>query len=329
METGAIRRAFWLGAGAVCCLGVAGLGAIAGLLGSRWFLLVTLVALGGSVACWWAAMRPARELAKAEAPVPPGRYDEVTRAQRGIAAAFEIERRRIERDLHDGAQQYLVAASMDVGEASLLLDGGPNGVTDADLASARERMNSAQDRAELALRALRQTVAGIHPKVLSDLGLEPAVRDLVELSPLDVTLHVPHPLPTVPEGVTAAGYFMVAEALTNAAKYAPGARATVLLASSDTLTLAVSDDGPGGAHLRPDGGLAGIAERLGAFGGRLEVVSPPGGPTTVTGRIPLLLNRGEFGVSGDVPQIASELTTQGAGAQDRTDLGRPEGEIDR
>ncbi len=228
----------------------------------------------------------------------PGAVAELTDSRREIVAAFEIERRRIERDLHDGAQQYLVMASMDVGEADLLLDTAVvDGAAAPDtMREVRRLLAKAQNDADEALRALRHTVAGIHPKVLSDLGLEAAVRNLAAESPLEVTLRVPHPLPALPEGVIAAGYFLVAEALTNAAKYAPGSRVSVLIAADEDLLLSVVDDGPGGAVVHPDHGLAGMKERLAAFGGTFTVLSPPGGPTSVSGRIPLLLRRGEFGV---------------------------------
>ncbi len=227
----------------------------------------------------------------------------LTESRREIVAAFEIERRRIERDLHDGAQQYLVMASMDVGEADLLLDSAimDGMVVPEKMRQVRCLLSKAQNDADEALRALRHTVAGIHPKVLSDLGLEAAVRNLAAECPLEVTVKVPHPLPPIPEGVIAAGYFLVAEALTNAAKYAPEARVSVLLAADDDLLLSVVDDGPGGAVVHPDHGLAGMRERLAAFGGTFTVMSPPGGPTSVSGRIPLLLRRGEFGVVVDSP----------------------------
>lgn len=229
----------------------------------------------------------------------PSTVSELTESRREIVAAFEIERRRIERDLHDGAQQYLVTASMDVGEADLTLDSAVmDGTVDPEkMREVRRLLAKAQDDAEAALRALRHTVAGIHPKVLSDLGLESAVRDLAAASPLEVTVRCPHGLPAMTEGVIAAGYFMVSEALTNTAKHAPGARVSILLAADADLHISVIDDGPGGAVVLPDHGLAGMRERLAAFGGTFTVSSPPGGPTTVIAQIPLLLRRGEFGVS--------------------------------
>ena len=244
--------------------------------------------------------RSAREISHLYGPLDPITLSQLTESRREIVAAFEIERRRIERDLHDGAQQYLVTASMDVGEADLVLDSACQGETvDRDLVrEARRLLGKAQDDAEAALRALRHTVAGIHPKVLSDMGLESAVRDIAASSSIAVTVRCPNPLPEMTEGVIAAGYFMVSEAITNAAKHAPGADVSVLLAADADLRITVIDAGPGGAEIHPDHGLAGMRERMAAFGGSLTVTSPVGGPTTVAARIPLLLRLGEFGVGG-------------------------------
>lgn len=273
-------------------------------------------------------------------------------SRRAIVQAFEIERRRIERDLHDGAQQHLVAANMAVGEAQMILDlliqqyqDSQNTATDfpatsistasltsdttpaisaaaqtravspaftstsptcankanSDLLSAladlRTVLARAQNSGEEGLRALRATVNNIHPNVLSNIGLEAAVRALVETNALQAKIVVPHPLPTMPEGVAAAAYFFTAEALTNVAKYAPSAQATILLAADNDLHISIVDNGPGGAVIVPGHGLSGLQERLRAFGGKLHCDSPPGGPTTVAASIPLLLNQGESGVT--------------------------------
>ncbi|WP_250506142.1 sensor histidine kinase [Bowdeniella massiliensis] len=246
-------------------------------------LLVIVVALILSAALW------PRRVTEAPPDVAdyPDMLAELTRSRREIVSAFEIERRRIERDLHDGAQQYIVAASMKLGEASL--DVAPD-------SPAGQLLGAAQDDIDRALRALRQTVHGIHPKVLTDLGLEASVRDLAARVP-GVQVRCPHPLPALPQGVVAAGYFFVSEALTNAAKYAPGSAVTVLLACDDTLRISVTDDGPGGAVIRPGHGLSGMRERLAAFGGTLELSSPAGGPTQLIAAMPLLLNRGESAVA--------------------------------
>lgn len=208
---------------------------------------------------------------------------ELRRSRREIVGAFEIERRRIERDLHDGAQQYLVAATMKMGEAALEVD--------PDSAAGR-LLAAAQDDAGLAMKALRHTVHGIHPQVLTDMGLEEAVRDLARRF-TDVDVRCPHPLPSLPTGVTASGYFFVSEALTNAVKY--GGPAVVLLTADESLHITVTDRGPGGAVIRPGHGLSGMRERLAAFGGTVHLSSPTGGPTEVRATMPLLLNVGESG----------------------------------
>ncbi|WP_124055384.1 sensor histidine kinase [Arcanobacterium ihumii] len=221
--------------------------------------------------------------------------EELSRSRREIVDAFEIERRRIERDLHDGAQQYIVASGMAIGEAQLVLDSTTNLPPElADLPGILER---AKNSSQLGLKALRATVNGIHPKILSDRGLEAAVRDVAERTPVPVNVVVPHPLPRLPEGVIAAAYFLVTEALTNVAKHEPEAEASVLLTVSDSLRISVVDTGRGGAKIVEGGGLAGLRERLAAFGGTLEVSSPSEGPTTVSASLPLLLFRGESGIN--------------------------------
>lgn len=214
-----------------------------------------------------------------------------------IVEAFEIERRRIERDLHDGSQQHIVSSSLKVGEAELVLAG--EGDESGTHRLVIDLLHSAQSASEAALAALRATVAGIHPTVLVDLGLEAAVRDVATRSPLEVTVRVPHPLPRIPQGVAAAAYFLISEALTNVAKHAPDAGVSVLLSAGDELHVSVVDDGPGGAHVTPGHGLAGMAERLAAFGGELRVASPAGGPTSLIAHAPLLLSDGESGIAAE------------------------------
>lgn len=215
--------------------------------------------------------------------------DALTASRRAIVEAYEIERRRIQRDLHDGTQQYLVAATITLGEAQL----SPALQADADLAAL---VLDAKKAVQQGLEALRVTVRGVHPQALSELGLEAAVREIAVDSPLDVRVRCPNPLPVMPQGVVAAAYFFTAEALTNAAKYAPGSEVTVLLAADAALTVSVVDTGPGGAMVLDGRGLAGMRERLAAFGGSLEIRSPSGGPTQLIAQIPLLLHRGEPGI---------------------------------
>lgn len=207
---------------------------------------------------------------------------ELTKSRRAIADAYEVERSRIERDLHDGTQQYLVAASIKLGEA--LLD-APADVT--------ELINAAQQDLNKGLEALRKTVHGIHPQVLAERGLVAAVKDMAAGYGPHVLVSAPHPLPQLSPSVLAAGYFFCAEALTNAAKHAPGAEVSVLLIADQHLHITVVDQGPGGVRLKPGAGLAGMRDRLDAFGGWLEITSPEGGPTSLSARIPLLLDRGQ------------------------------------
>ena len=224
---------------------------------------------------------------------------QLTQSRRTIVEAFDIDRDRIQRDLHDGAQQYLVAASMKVGEALLALEGLRAEADSPRLATVARLLAEAQDDTDGALRALRETVAGVHSRTLAERGLEAAVRELGErLSTPEaaIEVRVPYPLPPLPGGVLSAAWFFASEALTNAMKHAPGAHVSVVVAADTTLHVSVVDDGPGGAHLAPGHGLAGLRERLATFGGELNLSSPPGGPTTVAARIPLLLRAGEPGI---------------------------------
>lgn len=217
------------------------------------------------------------------------RIAELTVSRRAIADAYEIERHRIENDLHDGAQQYFVAAAMKLGEAELIaMDSGNKELRDT-LAATREHVQEG-------LSALRRTVHGIHPQVLTDRGLVAAVEEVAETYGSHVSVYCPYPLPTLSPSVLASAYFFCAEALTNAAKYAPDAKVSVLITVDHYLTISVVDQGTGGAQIRAGHGLAGMRDRLSAFDGTLAITSPNGGPTQVVASIPLLLNRGESGV---------------------------------
>ena len=204
--------------------------------------------------------------------------------------AYEVERRRIERDLHDGTQQYLVAAAMKLGEARL----SPAVASDS---GAAQLLAEAQDALARGLDALRATVRGIHPQVLVEQGLVAALTDVAQASAAPVRIVAPNALPALPEGVLAAAYFFACEAIANATKHAPGASITVLLATDSHLRVSVVDTGSGGVRLLAGHGLSGMRERLAAFGADLTISSPHGGPTQVAASIPLLLNRGEPGVA--------------------------------
>ncbi|MFT4216300.1 MAG: histidine kinase [Micropruina sp.] len=204
--------------------------------------------------------------------------DQLTSSRRELVDVFAAERRRIERDLHDGAQQHLVLLSMQLGEAEYALDTGrPEAVRDA-LAAAHSSM-------EAAMTSLRDTVRGIHPQILTDRGLADAVRELSERQPVPVTVTITgHQQP--PEQLALAAYYLVSEAFTNAVKHAQASTMSVRVALTDQLQIEVYDDGRGGAVVRPGHGLSGMIERVQTFGGGCWVSSPPGGPTIIRASFP-------------------------------------------
>ncbi|WP_210494458.1 sensor histidine kinase [Patulibacter sp. SYSU D01012] len=201
---------------------------------------------------------------------------EETRA--GVVEASSAELRRIERDLHDGAQARMVAVAMELGMAEERLARDPE--------AAREMLRGARDETRRALAEMRDLVRGIAPSVLADRGLEAAIGSIAARAPVAVELDVAL-AERPPSSVETAAYFVVAEALTNAGKHAAGTRVTVRVRrEDDVLAVRVTDDGPGGARLAPGGGLAGLRDRVAALDGTLDLTSPDGGPTTVEARIP-------------------------------------------
>jgi signal transduction histidine kinase len=189
----------------------------------------------------------------------------------------DSELRRIERDLHDGAQARLVALGMSLGMAEQKLDEDPE--------RAGQLLAEARAGAEEALRELRDLARGIHPPVLADRGLEAALRALANSTPMHVTLSVDVPQrPT--SAVESAAYFVAAESLANAAKHARSDWLDIRIARiGNKLEVEIRDDGVGGAD--PAGsGLSGLRQRIEALDGRLQVSSPPGGPTTIYAELP-------------------------------------------
>jgi signal transduction histidine kinase len=211
------------------------------------------------------------------------RVESLARSRADLVDAADAERRRIERDLHDGAQQRMVSLAMNLGMARERLDGESEPV--------RLALAAAHDEAVLALTELRQFIRGLHPAVLSDRGLVAALSGLAARAPLPVKLHVDVPRPAS-AAVEAVAYFIVSEALANVAKHAQASRAEVAVTrTGSTLLIAVSDDGRGGAASgRSDGvdgtGLRGLAQRAAAVDGTLSIDSPPGGPTVITAELP-------------------------------------------
>ncbi|MFI2641534.1 sensor histidine kinase [Streptomyces sp. NPDC018610] len=204
------------------------------------------------------------------------RVIELTRSRVRLVDAFEAERRRIERDLHDGAQQRIVALTMALGLARLDAPPGP----------LADQLAKAHEEAGRALAELRDLIHGIHPKVLADYGLQAAVADAADRSPVpvDVDLELPGRLP---QSVETAAYFVVCEALANVAKHSGARRAEVSGGHRDgRLHLRVRDDGRGGADASAGTGLTGLADRVSVLDGRLSLSSPPGGPTLLRVEIP-------------------------------------------
>jgi signal transduction histidine kinase len=207
------------------------------------------------------------------------RVDDLRTARQRIIAAADDERRRIERDLHDGAQQRMVAVAVTLGLAEARFATDP--------AAAFELVAQAREEAQAAVKELRELARGIHPAVLSDHGLGPALEALASRAPVPVEVRgVPDR--ALGHEVEACAYFVTAEALTNVAKYAHASSASVeLTIEDDRLRVQVRDDGVGGADLAAGTGLRGLRDRVDALDGELEIESPPGGGTILTVRVPV------------------------------------------
>jgi signal transduction histidine kinase len=206
------------------------------------------------------------------------RVDDLRTARQRIIEAADAERRRIERDLHDGAQQRMVSLAITLGLIESKL--GP----DSDVAPL---VAQAREEAQAAVNELRELARGIHPALLSDHGLGPALEALAARAPVPVEVSgVPEE--PLPPSVEAAVYFVTAETLTNVAKYAEACTASVALGvEGDRLYLEISDDGVGGASDSAGSGLSGLCDRIEALDGELTIDSPPGHGTTVRAQIPL------------------------------------------
>ena len=206
------------------------------------------------------------------------RVDELSARREQLVAVVEAERRRIERDLHDGAQQRLVALAMNLGMAKEKFEKDPS--------AARSLLEEAHADAKQAMVELRNLARGIHPAVLSDRGLDAALSSLAGRAPVPVAVSVSVP-ERPPAAIETTAYFVVAEALTNIAKHSGATRAAVTVARQNGhLKVEVTDDGIGGADVSRGTGLTGRVDRVTAVDGTVRLSSPLGGPTILTVELP-------------------------------------------
>lgn len=235
------------------------------------------------------------------------RLQDVRESRARIVEAGDRERRRVERNLHDGAQQRLMGVAMTLRlaeaqagrtAASGLRAAGPAGSGDGAASGPRAEGQPtghdgvgdllAEAAAELdgALRDLRELARGLHPAILTEVGLDGALEALAERSAVPVRLRLDLPAPT-PEPVAVGAYYVVAEALANVAKHAGATAVTVRLTHErDVLVVEVADDGRGGAHAATGSGLQGLGDRVDALDGRMRIASPAGGGTILTVELP-------------------------------------------
>ena len=242
--------------------------------------------------------RRAAEEALRRREIEAARTEELRASRARIVEAADAARRRIERDLHDGAQQQLVALAIELRTARSRLERDPR--------AAGELLDAAAGDLEAAIRDLRELARGIHPAVLSDRGLVAALEGLAGRIPLPVEI-ASVPEGRLPESVEAAVYFVVAEAITNVARYARASHARVSVArAGQRVVVEVADDGVGGADAANGSGLRGLVDRVAALDGRFDVESPPGGGTTVRAVIPL-----PAAAAGSAPQSAARFASRG------------------
>jgi signal transduction histidine kinase len=254
-----------------------------------WFLVFvpSTITLMGGVRRWMVTRllgeRPGRSLA--------GRVVELESSRSALVDAVDAERRRFERDLHDGAQQRLVAVAMDLGMAKAKLDSA-SGVAP----EVRSLIDGAHAEAKRAIAELRDVARGVHPAILEDRGLDAALSSLAARCPIPVTVEV-DVADRPPRPIDAVAYYVVAESLTNVAKHAAtqATRAVVRVTQQrGRLGIEITDDGPGGASIGGGGGsgaglaggLSGLRDRVASVDGTLLVLSPKGGPTTVLVELP-------------------------------------------
>ncbi|MFI0740899.1 histidine kinase [Streptomyces sp. NPDC021100] len=247
---------------------------------------LTAVGVGGLYAAVWSTKALARldarvalsRLGPTPAELLARRVEEVTESRAGVVDAADAERRRIERDLHDGAQQRLVSMAVNLGLAKITLTDLPE--------DARKVIDEAHREAKAAIQELSDLVRGLHPAVLEDRGLDAALSGIADRAPLPVRVRVD--LASRPAAaIEAVAYFVVSEALANVVKHAQASRAEVTVERfGGILLVVVSDDGVGGADESGGTGLAGLAKRVASVDGTFSISSPVGGPTVVTVELP-------------------------------------------
>jgi signal transduction histidine kinase len=232
------------------------------------------------VAAWVAALdaRAARALlGPSRAEELEHRVEQLAQTRAGVVDAADAERRRLERDLHDGTQQRLVSLAMNLGMAR---------ADTTTVEEAHQAMTEAHEEAKAALTELRHLIRGLHPPVLEDRGLDAALSGVAARMPIPVRLTVDVPRRPSPT-IEAVAYFVVSEGLTNITKHAQASQAEVFVQrTADRLHVIVSDDGVGGADPARGTGLAGLAKRAASVDGAFEIASPPGGPTLLTVDLP-------------------------------------------
>jgi signal transduction histidine kinase len=273
------RPRLWVGVRVACGIFNVVLGVVL-LASAPWtgpLALLGLLPLAGAALIFWTVYRLQQD--------SDLRVRELEQSRSHVVEDSAARLRRIERDLHDGAQAQMVAVAMKLGLAREKLGGALNGTVQPDLERILELVDAAHRGAKEAIAELRDLARGIHPPEL-DHGLGTALTTLAARSDVPVELVVD--LPERPAGaIETIAYFCTAELLTNVAKHS-GARHATLEAvyAGGLLRVRVGDDGSGGARLEARGGLAGLAERIGTVDGRLQISSPSGGPTVVTVELP-------------------------------------------
>ncbi len=261
--------------------------AAAAVLSQYWIPLITIYPVATALlGVLLVARLRARRLADANALLQrqvEAQLGEVRASRARIVEAGDRERLRVERNLHDGAQQRLVSLSLELQVARRALgEGGDPAV--------RRSLDRAAEEAMTALTELRDLALGIHPLILTEAGLGPAVESLADRTPVDVSVEVGKE--RYPPAVEGAAYFLISEALANVTKYARATRATVRVrALTDELAIEIEDDGIGGADPSAGSGLRGLADRLAALEGTLAIVSPTGAGTRISARIPIRQSR--------------------------------------